>query len=69
MKPLRAKLDSLSKRLEELNWLLGRGRHARHGAFKKLRRTLGPDRQMELYGCYQKASDAAEARDMASDAP
>jgi peptide chain release factor 1 len=71
LKPsLRAKLDSLSKRLEELNRLLSAEDAARDmGEFKKLSREHSElTGKMELYGRYQQAErDAAEARDMGSD--
>ena len=71
MKPsLRAKLDSLSKRLEELNRLLSAEDAARDmSEFKKLSREhVEATARVELYGRYQQAErDAAEARDMAGD--
>jgi peptide chain release factor 1 len=71
LKPsLRAKLDSLSKRLEELNRLLSAEDAARDmSEFKKLSREHSElTGRMELYGRYRQAErDAAEARDMGSD--
>jgi peptide chain release factor 1 len=71
LKPsLRAKLDSLSKRLEELNRLLSAEDAARDmGEFKKLSREHSElTGKMELYGRYRQSErDAAEARDMGSD--
>jgi peptide chain release factor 1 len=71
LKPsLRTKLDSLAKRLEELNRLLSAEDAARDMAeFKKLSREhVEATARAELYGRYQQAErDAAEARDMASD--
>ena len=71
MRPsLRAKLDSLSLRLEELNRLLSAEDATRDmGEFKKLSREHSEvSARVELYGEYRKAErDAAEARDMASD--
>ncbi len=67
---LRAKLDSLSKRLEELNRLLSAEDAARDmGEFKKLSREhVEATARVELYGRYLQAErDAAEARDMAGD--
>jgi peptide chain release factor 1 len=67
---LRAKLDSLSKRLEELNRLLSAEDAARDMTeFKKLSREhVDATARVELYGRYQQAErDAAEARDMAAD--
>jgi peptide chain release factor 1 len=71
LKPsLRAKLDSLSKRLEELNRLLSAEDAARDmGEFKKLSREhFEASAKVELYGRYRQAErEAAEARDMAAD--
>jgi peptide chain release factor 1 len=71
LKPsLRAKLDSLAQRLEELNRLLSAEDATRDmEAFKKLSREHADvNRVMEVYDSYRKAErDAAEARDMASD--
>jgi len=71
LKPsLRAKLDSLSKRLEELNRLLSAEDAARDMTeFKKLSREhVDATARVELYLRYQQAErDAAEARDMAAD--
>ena len=71
MKPsLRAKLDSLSKRLEELNRLLSAEDAARDMTeFKKLSREhVEATARVELYDRYRQAErDAAEARDMAAD--
>ena len=65
MKPsLRAKLDSLSKRLEELNRLLSAENAARDmGEFKKLSREHSDlTGKVGLYGRYQRAERAAAAR-------
>ena len=71
MKPsLRAKLDSLGKRLEELNLLLSAESATRDmGEFRKLSREHSELAGLiELYGRYQQSErDAAAARDMASD--
>ncbi|MEO8142753.1 MAG: peptide chain release factor 1 [Betaproteobacteria bacterium] len=71
MKPsLRTKLDSLAKRLEELNRLLSAEDAAHDMAeFKKLSREhVEATVRVELYGRYQQAErDAAEARDMSAD--
>ena len=71
MKPsLRAKLDSLSQRLEELNRLLSAENAARDmDEFKKLSREHADlTGKVELYGRYRQAErDAMEARDMAAD--
>jgi peptide chain release factor 1 len=67
---LRTKLDSLAKRLEELNLLLSAENAARDmGEFRKLSREHAElSRVVELYGRYQHAErDAADAREMASD--
>jgi len=67
---LRAKLDSLTARLEELNRLLSAEDATRDmAAFRKLSREHADvSRVAELYGAYRKAErDAAEARDMAAD--
>ena len=69
MKPsLRTKLDSLAKRLEELNRLLSAEDAAHDMAeFKRLSREhVEATTRVELYGRYQQSErDAAEARDMA----
>jgi peptide chain release factor 1 len=68
---LRTRLDSLSKRLEELNRLLSAEDATRDmGGFKKLSREHAELTGLaELYGRYRQAEqDAAEARDMAADA-
>jgi peptide chain release factor 1 len=71
LKPsLRAKLDSLVQRLEELNRLLSAEDATRDmQAFKKLSREHAEVAgKVELYGRYQKAErDAAEARELAAD--
>jgi peptide chain release factor 1 len=71
LKPsLRAKLDSLSQRLEELNRLLSAEDATRDmGEFKKLSREHSEaSARVELYGQYRKAErDAQEAREMAAD--
>ena len=71
MKPsLRTKLDSLARRLEELNRLLSAEDAARDMVeFKKLSREhVEATTRVELYGRYRQAErDAEEARDMASD--
>jgi peptide chain release factor 1 len=71
LKPsLRAKLDSLSKRLEELNRLLSAEDAARDMTeFKKLSREhVEATARVELYDRYLQAErDAGEARDMAGD--
>jgi len=67
---LRTKLDSLAKRLEELNRLLSAENAARDmGEFRKLSREHAElSRVIELYSRYQQAErDAAEAAAMASD--
>jgi peptide chain release factor 1 len=67
---LRSKLDSLSKRLEELNRLLSAEDAARDmDAFKKLSREhVEATVRVELYGRYRQAErDAAEARDLTAD--
>jgi peptide chain release factor 1 len=67
---LRAKLDSLSQRLEELNRLLSAEDATRDMVeFKKLSREhVDATAKVELYGQYRQAErDADEARDMASD--
>jgi peptide chain release factor 1 len=72
MKPsLRGKLDGLTHRLEELNRLLSAEDATRDmDAFRKLSREHAEVSAVtELYGRYRKAEqDAADARDMASDA-
>jgi peptide chain release factor 1 len=68
---LRARLDGLSRRLEELNRLLSAEDATRDmGAFKKLSREHAELSGLaDLYARYRQAEqDAAEARDMASDA-
>jgi peptide chain release factor 1 len=68
---LRAKLDSLAQRLEELNRLLSAESATRDmDAFRKLSREHADvNRVMDLYNAYRKAErDAAEARDMTADA-
>ena len=68
---LRTKLDSLGKRLEELNRLLSAENAARDmGEFKKLSREHAESSGvLDLYARYQQAErDAAEAREMAADA-
>ena len=71
MKPsLRTKLDSLAKRLEELNRLLSAENAARDmGEFRKLSREHSELSGIAgLYGRYQQAErDAAAAGEMASD--
>ena len=71
MKPsLRTKLDSLAKRLEELNRLLSAEDAARDmDEFRKLSREHAElSRVIELHGRYQQAErDAADAAGMASD--
>ena len=71
MKPsLRAKLDSLVKRLEELNRLLSAENAARDmGEFRKLSREHAElSSLVDLYGRYRQAErDAADAREMASE--
>ena len=71
MKPsLRKKLDSLGKRLEELNRLLSAENAARDmGEFRKLSREHSELSNIaELYGRYQQAErDAADASEMAGD--
>ena len=71
MKPtLRAKLDSLSKRLQELNRLLSAEDATRDmDGFRKLSREHAElSGKVELYGRYQQAErDAAAAREMAAD--
>jgi peptide chain release factor 1 len=71
LKPsLRAKLDSLVQRLEELNRLLSAEDATRDmQAFKKLSREHAEvNGKVELYGRWQKAErDAAEARELAAD--
>ena len=71
MKPsLRAKLDSLAQRLEELNRLLSAENATRDmGEFRKLSREHSElSGVIGLYGRYQQAErDAAAARDMAAD--
>jgi peptide chain release factor 1 len=71
LKPsLRAKLDSLVQRLEELNRLLSAEDATRDmQAFKRLSREHAEATgKVELYGRYQKAErDAAEARELAAD--
>jgi peptide chain release factor 1 len=71
LKPaLRAKLDGLVKRLEELNGLLSAENAARDMAeFKRLSREHAEtSKVVALYGDYQQAErNAAAARDMASD--
>jgi len=71
LKPsLRTKLDSLARRLEELNRLLSAEDAARDMVeFKKLSREhVEATTRVELYGRYRQAErDAEEARDMASD--
>ena len=71
MKPsLRAKLDSLAKRLEELNQLLSAEKATRDmGEFRRLSREHAElTTVVGLYGRYQQAErDAAAAREMASD--
>ena len=67
---LRTKLDSLAKRLEELNRLLSAENAARDmGEFRKLSREHAElNRVAELYGRYQQAErDAADAGEMAAD--
>ncbi len=70
MKPsLRAKLDSLAKRLEELNRLLSaEGATRDMDEFRKLSREHAElTGLVELYGRYRQAErDAAAARDMAA---
>jgi len=71
LKPsLRTKLDSLAKRLEELNRLLSAENAARDmGEFRKLSREHAELSSIaDLYGRYQQAErDAAAAGEMASD--
>ena len=71
MKPsLRTKLDSLARRLEELNRLLSAENAARDmGEFRKLSREHAElTSVVELYGRYQQAErDAADASEMAAD--
>ena len=71
MKPsLRAKLDSLTRRLEELNRLLSAENAARDmGEFRKLSREHAELTGVaELYGRYGRAErDAAAARELAAD--
>jgi len=71
LKPsLRAKLDSLGARLEELNRLLSSEDATRDmDAFRRLSREHAElSGKVELYGSYRKAErDAAEAREMAGD--
>jgi peptide chain release factor 1 len=71
LKPsLRAKLDSLARRLEELNGLLSAENAARDmAAFRKLSREHAEVKKVvDLYGDFQQAErNAAAARDMASD--
>ncbi len=71
MKPsLRTKLDSLARRLEELNRLLSAQNAARDmGEFRRLSREHSELSNIaELYGRYRKAErDAAEASEMAAD--
>jgi peptide chain release factor 1 len=71
LKPsLRTKLDSLAKRLEELNRLLSAEDAARDmGEFRKLSREHAElSGVMELYGRYREAErDAADAGEMAAD--
>ena len=71
MKPsLRTKLDSLAKRLEELNRLLSAENAARDmGEFRKLSREHAElSSLVDLYGRYRQAErDAADAREMASE--
>jgi len=71
LKPsLRAKLDSLAQRLEELNRLLSAENATRDmGEFRKLSREHSElSGVIGLYGRYQQAErDAAAARDMAAD--
>ncbi|MEW6689028.1 MAG: peptide chain release factor 1 [Pseudomonadota bacterium] len=71
MKPsLRAKLESLAKRLEELNGLLSAENATRDMAeFRRLSREHAElSRVVSLYADFRKAErDAAEAREMASD--
>jgi len=71
LKPtLRAKLDSLSKRLQELNRLLSAEDATRDmDGFRKLSREHAElSGKVELYGRYQQAErDAAAAREMAAD--
>jgi len=67
---LRTKLDSLAKRLEELNRLLSAENAARDmGEFRKLSREHSELSSIaNLYGRYQEAErDAAAASEMASD--
>ena len=67
---LRTKLDSLAKRLEELNRLLSAENAARDmDEFRKLSREHAElSRVIELYGRYQQAErDAADAAGMAAD--
>ena len=72
MKPsLRAKLDSLTVRLEELNRRLSAEDATRDlDAFRRLSREHAElTGKVELYGRYRKAErDAEDARDMAADA-
>ena len=71
MKPsLRAKLDSLAKRLEELNRLLSAENATRDmGEFRRLSREHAElTRVVELYNRYSRTErDAAAAREMAAD--
>ena len=71
MKPsLRVKLDSLARRLEELNRLLSAENATRDmGEFRKLSREHAELTTVaDLYGRFQQAErDAAAAREMASD--
>jgi peptide chain release factor 1 len=71
LKPsLRTKLDSLAKRLEELNSLLSAENAARDmGEFRKLSREHAElSSLVELYGRYRQAErDAADASEMAAD--
>jgi peptide chain release factor 1 len=67
---LRTKLDSLAKRLEELNRLLSAENAARDmGEFRRLSREHAElSGVLELYGRYRQAErDAADAGEMASD--
>ena len=67
---LRTKLDSIAKRLEELNRLLSAENAARDmDEFRKLSREHAElNGVLELYGRYQQAErDASDASDMASD--
>ncbi len=72
MKPtLRARLEGLAKRLEELNRLLSAEEATRDmGEFRKLSREHADlTGVVDLYGRYRQAErDAAEAREMAADA-